>query len=135
MLEDFGCRFHHLGLACRAIDAEAGAWEQLGYRAEGDDVTDPIQRVHIRFLTGAGPRLELLAPAGVDSPLENYIARGQKIYHQAFSTPRLDALLQALEAHRCRRVADPAPAVAFGGRRVAFVIMRNMNLLEFVEED
>ncbi|MCW5701093.1 MAG: VOC family protein [Bradyrhizobium sp.] len=134
MLDKMGCTFHHLGVACRNIEVEAKVWNAFGYVAEGPDFDDPVQRINGRFLIGPGPRLEILAPTTPDSPVEGILARGTKIYHQAFTVPRLDEAVAAARANRCKLMVGPVPAVAFEGRPIAFLLMPNMNLLEFIGE-
>jgi len=126
-------QFHHLGLACRSVEAEMAAWIGLGYAAEADIFVDPIQKVRGVFIIGAGPRLELLEPLDETSPVTGYLKRGVKIYHQAFLAQAFEAILQELQVQGGKIVAPPAPAVAFAGRRVAFVMMRGLNLVEIIE--
>jgi methylmalonyl-CoA/ethylmalonyl-CoA epimerase len=133
MLAELECQFHHLGVACRTIEREAQIWSSLGYEREGDDFEDPIQKVRGRFIVGPGPRLELLTPTAPDSPVAGVLERGVKIYHQAFVTPRFDATVAALIDSGNRVTAGPSPAIAFGGRRIAFFLMPNMNLIEIIE--
>lgn len=133
MFSELGCTFHHLGLACRDLDAEARPWMALGYTAEAPDFHDPIQQVRGRFLVGPGPRLELLIPSAAGSPVEGVLQRHGKIYHQAFLTPKLEETIAAARAARCKLVVEPVPAVAFDGRLIAFLLMPNMNLLELID--
>ncbi len=133
MLAALGCTFHHVGVACRDLDAEAGPWLSIGYAAEGVDFEDQIQQVRGRFLVGVGPRLELLVGLGPSSPAAAALARGSKFYHQGFVTPRFEESLAALRRARCKVTVGPTPAVAFGGRRIAFLMMPNMNLIELIE--
>ena len=133
MLNPGDFRFHHLGVACRDLDREFAGWERLGYRVEGEDFDDPIQKVRGRFIVGLGPRLELLTPAGPGSPVDGVLDRGGKIYHQGFEAFRFEAALERLQAGGARLVAPPAPAVAFGGRRIAFLMTNTLNLIEIIE--
>ncbi len=133
MLTTLGCTFHHLGVACRKLDTEQRYWETLGYVQEGPEFDDPVQRVRGRFLVGPGPRLELLTPTSQDSPVEGVIKRRNKIYHQAFETTDFDRALVTLEGTGARRIAEPASAVAFGGRRIVFLLLPNGHLLELIE--
>jgi len=133
MLDPAHFRFHHLGVACREIGREAEGWAKLGYAAEGPDFTDPIQKVRGRFLVGLGPRLELLEPAGPDSPIDGVLARGGKIYHQGFEAFAFDAALTRLQAAGLRPVSAPAPAIAFAGRRICFLMTPTLNLIEIIE--
>lgn len=133
MLDRDGCRFHHLGLACRDLAKESAAWTGLGYRPEGPIFVDPVQKIRGCFLVGPGPRLELLTPEGEGSPIEGYLARGIKIYHQAFESDAFETDLAALTAQGGKITAGPVPAVAFDGRRIAFVLLPTLNLIELIE--
>lgn len=126
-------RFHHLGLACRSIEAELLTWTQLGYCAEGDVFEDPIQKIRGVFVVGCGPRLELLEPAGTGSPLDGYIGRGVKLYHQAFEVLDFGSAIALLSGSGAKLVAPPQPAVAFHGRRIAFLMLPGLNLIEVIE--
>lgn len=129
-----GLAFHHLGVACRDLDREAAGYAPLGYRAEGPDFEDPIQGVRGRFLVGGGPRLELLVDLAEHRTIAPFLEAGVKVYHQAFEAPDFDRAWALLTGeHRARVARGPAPAVAFGGRRVAFAFLRNRALVELIE--
>ena len=125
--------FHHLGLACRSISKEARHLASLGYAQVGETFEDPLQGVRGCFLEGPGPRLELLEPLAGSTTLDGFLARGVKMYHQAFETPCLDAALEWHLGRRARVVSPPKPAVAFGGRRVAFIALPTMLIVELIE--
>lgn len=133
MFQDDRFSFHHLGLACRSIEVELKAWTQLGYRLEGAIFEDPIQKIRGIFVAGGGPRLELLEPSGDGSPVAGFIARGVKLYHQAFMASHFDEALADFAKIGGKVVAGPSPAVAFGGRRIAFVMAPGMNLIEIID--
>jgi methylmalonyl-CoA/ethylmalonyl-CoA epimerase len=128
-------RFHHLGLACRSVEAELRNWLALGYQVEGERFEDARQKIRGLFIVGCGPRLELLEPAGADSPLDGFIARGVKLYHQAFEAAVFEPALESLTERGGKLLAEPAPAVAFQGRRIAFVMLPGLNLIEIIEAE
>lgn len=127
-----GLEFHHVGVACRNLDVEETVFRGLGYRREGDDFVDPVQGVAGRFLTGAGPRLELLAPAADGGVLTPWLDRGAKLYHLAYLSRSIGADLERLKAARGRVMVGPVPATAFAGRAIAFVLLPNMLLIELI---
>lgn len=133
MLDQDQFRFHHLGVACRDLDQEFESWTRLGYRPDGDVFEDPLQKVRGRFIVGAGPRLELLTPLSPDSPVTGVLARGGKIYHQGFEVGDFEVALGGLQASGVRLIQSPVPAVAFGGRRIAFLMTTTLNLIELIE--
>jgi methylmalonyl-CoA/ethylmalonyl-CoA epimerase len=127
--------FHHVGVACRNLDAEAAAFGMLGYQVEGEDFVDPGQGIRGRFLVGPGPRLELLVALQGSSVLEPWLDKGVKFYHQAFVVESLEDSIEELCGRGGRMVSAPGPAVAFGGRAIAFVMLRNMAMVELIQRD
>jgi methylmalonyl-CoA/ethylmalonyl-CoA epimerase len=125
--------FHHVGVACRSLDREARPLLAMGYEAEAPDFEDPLQGVRGRFLVGQGPRMELLEPLPGSTTLDPFLDRGVKMYHHAYETPSVDAALAWYATSRARVVAPPKPAVAFGGRRVAFVALPTLMIIEIIE--
>jgi methylmalonyl-CoA/ethylmalonyl-CoA epimerase len=125
--------FHHIGVACRDVDAEAKTYESLGYRREGEDFVDPRQGIRGRFIAGPGPRLELLVGLPGSTVLEPWLRKGVRYYHQAFLTEDLRTGLEQLLSAGAKLVTEPVPAVAFGGREIAFVMLRNVTLVELIQ--
>ena len=125
--------FHHIGLACRNIGGEMPGLRLLGYTAEGDAVEDPLQKVRVQFFTGGGPRIELVEPTSSDSPVSGLIKSGARLYHLAYQVPDFDAAMADLERQRFRCVSSPAPAAAFGMRRIVFLLADTGMLIELIE--
>jgi methylmalonyl-CoA/ethylmalonyl-CoA epimerase len=128
-----GFRFHHIGLACRDIEKEAKALRLLGYEIEGQHFTDPLQKIHGCFLVGPGPRMELLAPVDESSPIVSWLNRDVKMYHQAYEVEAIVPALAVLSAQHAVVVSRAKPAVAFGRRKVAFLMLPNNLLVEMIE--
>jgi methylmalonyl-CoA/ethylmalonyl-CoA epimerase len=129
--------FHHVGVACADITAEAARLAPLGYVAEGAEFVDPDQGVRGIFLTGQAPRLELLEPlAGAkEEVLASWLRRDIKLYHLAYETHSLSASIERLRSARAKMVVPPIPAVAFGGREIAFLVMPNSMLIELIARE
>jgi methylmalonyl-CoA/ethylmalonyl-CoA epimerase len=126
-------QFHHVGVACSLISAETATLSALGYAPEGPVVEDPIQKVRLQFFVGGGPRLELIEPISADSPIQGVLRRGGKFYHVAYEVEHFDRAVGELKDKRFTAVAPPAPAVAFGGRRIIFMISSTLTLIELIE--
>ncbi len=125
--------FHHIGIAVRSMAAERAFFEVMGYRTEGEDFADPIQGIAGCFLTGAGPRLELLENLPGADTLTPWLNAGLRMYHLAYEVDAMDEALACARAARGKILVQPVPAVAFGGRRIAFAMFRNGMMLEFIE--
>ena len=124
--------FHHIGVACRDLGTETRRLAALGYAVEGPDFEDPIQGVKGRFLSGAGPRLELLVPLAQKGCLAPWIQAGVKLYHMAYETCTLDADIRELRGAGAKIIVHPVAAVAFERRRIAFLMLPNMLLIELI---
>ena len=126
--------FHHLGIATKSIEREARGWELLGYAPEGDEFEDPIQGVRGLFMTAPdAPRVELLEPLPGSTTLDPILGRGVKCYHHGYEVPDLDAGIERLKGARARVVREPAEAIAFGYRRVVFLALPNLWMVELIE--
>jgi methylmalonyl-CoA/ethylmalonyl-CoA epimerase len=129
-----GAEFHHIGIVCRSFESDQQRLESLGYRQEEEDFHDPIQRVYVRFLVGGGPRIELVRADGTSGPLESWLKTGSKIYHMAYFVDCMDSALQEAVLQGSKVLVTPVPAAAFGGRKISFVMMPNMLLIELIQK-
>ncbi|HJU23310.1 MAG TPA: VOC family protein [Casimicrobiaceae bacterium] len=133
-------QFHHVGVACRDIDAEATHFATLGYTTEGNAFEDRIQGVRGLFMVGQGPRMELLEPiddamrggSSTNGVLAPWLSSGTKLYHLAYVAPDLRHAIGAMRGRRAKLVVQPVPAVAFDGREIAFVMLPNRLLVELI---
>ncbi len=100
---------------------------------------DPIQRVAVSFLTQADDdvaEVELIAPLSADSPVQAMLKKnGGGAYHLCFETSDMEAALEHARSLGCIVVSAPAPAVAFAGRRIAWIYTASRQLFELVEAD
>ena len=129
-----GLEFHHIGWACRSLEREAPELLKLGYAPQGETFVDSGQGIRGRFLVGPGPMIELLEPLPGTQTLRPWLDRETKMYHLAYLTSDLQATLDVMRAERARVVVQPLPAPAFDDRRIAFVVMPNMMLVELIEQ-
>ena len=129
--------FHHIGFVVASIqDSVQGFLQAL--QAEWDEIIfqDPNQAVRVTFLqsTRAGsPVIELVEPAGEKSPVIPFLKRGGGLHHLCYEIDNLEEQLQLSRSQGGLVVRPPLPAVAFGGRRIAWVYTKNKLLLEYLE--
>ena len=130
---------HHLGCVVPSISAVATAFAaSMSADWDGRIIHDPLQRVRVAFfkpLDSRNPVYELVEPAGHDSPVINFLKKGGGLHHVCYEIDDLDAGL--IEARRAcfAVVSSPKPAVAFDGRRIAWVWSKNRLLLELLERN
>lgn len=127
-----GLAFHHVGVACRDLDAEERVFVALGYARERPDFYDPIQGVHGRFIVGGGPRLELLRNDAEPGVLSSWLKKGVRFYHLAYEIDDLERGATALLATGAKALMRPVPAVAFDGRLICFYMLPNLSLVELI---
>jgi methylmalonyl-CoA/ethylmalonyl-CoA epimerase len=130
MLADFA--FHHLGVACESIEAEAAVWKALGYFQEGNAFVDEVQGIRGLFMVGGGPRIELLEATNNSTTLSPFIKRRIKLYHMGYLVDSFEAATETLIAGGATFARSPMVSVYFESR-IAFLMMRNMTLVEIVE--
>ena len=121
--------FGILGLLCLEVAAHISRLELLEQAA----FADPIQGVQGCFMVGAGPRIELLENLPGADTLTPWLSAGIKMYHLAYEVNDIHAALVWARERRGIVKVSPVPAVAFGGRLIAFVFFRNGLLTEFIE--
>ncbi len=134
--------FHHVGVTCNSEAFARGTERQnldlLGYCPEGEEWVDERLGMRGQFMvggSGAGaPRVELVAPYGDQSPVKSWLIQGVKLYHLGFIATDLSVEIERLRAQRAKLMFPPTPAVAFGSRRVAFVMLPNFLLVEIIEK-
>lgn len=130
-------RLHHVGVVVRDIEAEIDGFARSigGARWDGRIFHDPLQKVKVTFIesTAGEPQIELVEPAADDSPVWGFLRAGGGLHHLCYEVDDLDSYLFELRKAGSKTVRPPLPAVAFGGRRIAWVVTRAKLLLEFLE--
>jgi methylmalonyl-CoA/ethylmalonyl-CoA epimerase len=132
-----GSRLHHVGFVVASIpevaqgfaESLSGTWEQRIF-------ADPLQGVRVTFLTGpsqADALVELIEPVGLDSPVLGFLKKGGGLHHLCHEVKSLDKQLDFMQSIGGKIVRPPLPAVAFNGRRIAWVYTKYRLLLEFLE--
>lgn len=137
-LKALGFRLLHVGVAVPELGPTTDLMTSLfGYRVISGPFDDPIQRVSVNFLTTQPSdiaEIELIAPLTEDSPIRATLAKGGgSAYHLCFETADLDEALAHAVRLKCLIVSQPAPAVAFNGRRIAWIYTKSRQLFELVE--
>lgn len=134
---DMDLKFMHMGVAVPDIAKALPVYRDLfGYEVTSGPFDDPIQKVTVCFL---GPnasfpmQIELVAPLNEQSPVRKILSKGGGAYHLCYSTADLDRTLAEMSAKGCVTVSEPVPAVAFSGRRIAWLFTPTRQLLELVE--
>jgi methylmalonyl-CoA/ethylmalonyl-CoA epimerase len=138
LLAGLNFKLLHVGVAVPSLDPTTELLATLfGYKVVSGPFDDPIQKVSVNFLAKSDndvAEIELIAPLTEDSPIRSMLAKGNGgAYHLCFETDDIEGAVRHLQTHRCIVVAKPVPAVAFEGRRIAWVYTPSRQLFEIVE--
>jgi methylmalonyl-CoA/ethylmalonyl-CoA epimerase len=131
-----GAKLHHIGFAVRSISRTAeGFAASIGASWNGEVIHDPLQQVRVTFMSRdvSGPLIELVEPAEVKSPISKFVSSGGGLHHFCYEVNSLDDELRLARSVGGLIVKRPLPAVAFGGRQIAWVFTRQKLLLEYLE--
>ncbi len=131
-----GMTFDHIGVFCRSLpDGMAVLKATLPIVRASEEFHDPGLRISCQFLwDSAGVCYETVAPLGEGNPVEGSLKSGRNILnHVAYTVDDVDAAMAYFLARQAYTLAEPKPAVAFGGRRVAFVLTPMLFILELIE--
>jgi methylmalonyl-CoA/ethylmalonyl-CoA epimerase len=129
-------RLHHVGFVVKDIASSiepfvasvSGSWDKNVFH-------DPIQKVKVAFLCtpGTDVQIELVEPAAELSPVRAFLEKGGGLHHLCYEVNDCEETLSSIRQRRGIIVKRPQPAVAFGGRRIAWALTAEKLLLEFVE--
>jgi methylmalonyl-CoA/ethylmalonyl-CoA epimerase len=129
--------FDHIGVFVRSLeDGQRHLSALLPITGWSGITDDPLINVRVQFGTDAsGLRYELVAPLGPGSPVDTALATGDNLLnHVAYRTATLDAEVARMRRQRCIPTGPARPAVAFGGRRVIFLLTPLRFIVELVED-
>ena len=127
-------RIDHIGYAVKNIENAKNEMESLGFTF-GMVVKDSDRNIFICFGKNAGYRVELVAPISKGSSIDVLLTKiGPTPYHLCFSSRNIEKDIVCLEKKRFKVIMPLAPAIALGGKRVAFLYSLQAGLIEIVEE-
>lgn len=128
--------FDHIGIFVREIDSGRELLSRtLPIRRESEIFEDPLIRVRVQFLYDASDICyELVAPLGEGNPVDGVLkSRKNVLNHVAYRVDDIDAAVARMVGEGAFALGPPRPAVAFGGKRVAFLMTTLNFIVELVE--
>ncbi len=130
-------RFHHVGYAVASIDDYLRTVVEPLMRPEhvSASTLDEVQGVRVCFVRlQGGTVIELVEPAAEASPVREIVgSRRGGLYHLCWEAADFEGELRRFRAARCMPLGRPVPAVAFGGRRIVFLMTPQRDLFELIE--
>jgi methylmalonyl-CoA/ethylmalonyl-CoA epimerase len=129
---------HHIGYVVESIErAMPGFLRNLRARWDGQIFRDPYQKVRVAFLStdSLDAQIELVEPAADDSPVCKFLRdRGGGLHHCCYEVENLDECISTMRREGALLTKRPKPAVAFGGRSIAWLLTPERLLVELLEK-
>lgn len=129
-------RIDHIGYAVKNIEKARAAFEELGFVFD-ELIDDTDRNIFIQFGRNDGYCVELVSPDGNgESPADYFLGKvGPTPYHICYRTDDIERDIADLTAKKFKVIVPLAPAMAFGGCRVVFMMNRALGMIEIVEDD
>jgi methylmalonyl-CoA/ethylmalonyl-CoA epimerase len=128
---------HHIGFVVASISQSGSEFAQsLAAEWNGEIIHDALQQARVSFMrcgVDGNPAIELVEPDSEKSPLNKFVAKGGGLHHICYEVDSLETQLEACRLNGSLIVKQPLPAVAFQGRRIAWVYTKQKLLVEYLE--
>lgn len=135
--EEISLALHHIGFVVAEIQSSIQAFRaSLGAAWNGTVYEDPKQKVKVAFLVThpLEGQIELVEPASDDSPVTKFLReRGGGLHHLCYEVQDLERALLTFKSRGAMIAKRPFPAVAFDGRRIAWIVTAEKLLVELLE--
>jgi len=133
-------RKHHLGIAVADINKSVSAFRSLGWIWDGQIIDDSSRNVKLAFLKkdDSDEVIELVSSVNDKSPVSHTLEIMKNVptpYHICYEVNDLEKVIDILKKKKFILTDKPKPAVAFDGRRVAFMLSKDAGLIELLEEE
>lgn len=130
-------RLRHVGYLVKDMSEADVFCDRFGFVPEGDSVEDEVQTARVRLLRqpGSDTLIELVMPLGQASKLTRSLSKGGGLHHMCFEVDDLDVACRHLRDRGMLEVSGPTPAVAFHGKRIAWLMDRGALLIELLESE
>lgn len=129
-------RLHHLGYVVASISEIVESFvKSVNGSWSGSVYHDPIQKVRVTFIDtpGTNVQIELVEPADDHSPVGAFLESGGGLHHLCYEVGDCEKALRRVREGSGMIVRRPKPAVAFGGRKIAWAMTAEKLLIELLE--
>lgn len=127
---------HHYGFLTKNIEKSLRTFEKLGYEKTSDLINDSQRGIDILFIESKNNQvIELVSPNQPESVV-NSVMKSQvnSIYHICYIVKSLELSIESLSKKNFVLIDPPKPAIAFDGKKVAFMMSRHTGIIELLEE-
>lgn len=144
MENNFIVAVDHIGIAVEDLNEARSFYESLGYHMTGKRVYEDEERnVQMCFMELGSQKIELVSPLKDESgdlrpsPVDRYInsKTGYRIYHICYTVSDVEKQIAQMKKDGHMLLHPLKPAVAMGGRGIAYLYHKKLGLTELAEEE
>ena len=129
-------KIHHIGYLVDDIKAAALEFVNLGYSQTSEIVEDISREIYIQFFENDGYVVELIQPTSENSPIHKLRKKHRNSpYHICYETDDLQTEIASMVDNTNGRyvlLQPPQPAPAIGNRQVAFLVSKEIGMIEIL---
>jgi 4-hydroxyphenylpyruvate dioxygenase-like putative hemolysin len=128
-------KLDHIGIAVDNLAESIRFFRLLGFEECSSVILDEIQKVQIIFMENLHLRIELVANTEKSTTVSPWL-NVSKIhpYHFAFQVDNFSQAVLDLEKNGFKQIGEPQVAKAFNGSLIAFLISKELFLVEVIEK-
>ena len=125
-------RFHHIGYLTHNLDKTTNYFKKLEYKKFQGLIIDKNFKVKIQFLKNGNNTLELIKPNTNNYGLIKILNQKNYAYHFAYKVKNLNRTILKLKKN-FKIIINPTPAIAFRGKKVAFLTLPDGFIIELIQ--
>lgn len=129
-------KVEHYGFLTVNMMKSVSQFKELGYEQSTSLIYDDYRKINIIFMENQYSKIELVEAVGNDSIVSSIInTKKNMIYHTCYVCSDINQSIEQLENKGFILISQPAPAIAFDGRLVAFMMSKYAGMIELLEEE
>lgn len=127
----------HICLAVKSIDrAIVKINKILGFEVKTKKVLNRKQNVNVVFMSKQGSiDIKLIEPGDKNSPLINFLKRGEGLHHIGFKTDNVRNTANELKSNGAKITLEPEAGEAFCNELISFSYITNGLNIELIDTD
>ncbi len=128
-------KLSHIGIIVKDLDEFGDQLEKIfSMKAVSKKVEDPSQDAILKMYKSDATYFEVISPNSETSCLQTILKRnGESLTHLCYETDNIEISLGQIVDAGGLVIKPSIPAVLFGGKKVAFAMLSNKIIIEFVE--
>lgn len=131
---------HHLGVAVTDIEQSIREYGRWGWIIDGQIIDDKERDVRLAFLKNvfSDDVIELVSPINTEAPVSNTLRMMKNVstpYHICYEVDDIEKMITILKGYRYVLTEKANPACAFSSRKVAFMLNKDVGLIELLEKE